>query len=110
MEKEFLFSNSRNPNLLRYFRLGEEWHESFVVEFTLDANCYGQLYWGNCVYVEEDRRIISEMLTIAFLPDSHDEWKKKNLELMESGIDFSLILKQAEKEINKNIKTNETKL
>ena len=101
MEKEFLFSNSQDPNRLRYFRLGEEWHESFVVEFMLGADRYEKLYWGDYVYVEESRRIISEMLTIAFLPDSHDEWKTKDLSRIQKGIDFTPIVQQAENKINK---------
>ena len=39
------------------------------------------------------------MLTIAFLPDSHDEWKKVNIEKMKIGIDFKTILSQVENDI-----------
>lgn len=99
--KDYLFSNAENPNRLRLFRLGEEWHDSFVAEFTLGTNDYEHLYWGNCVYVEEDRRVISSMLTMAFLPDSHDEWKENNIERIQIGIDFKPILCKIENEISK---------
>ena len=101
--KEFLFSSVENSNRLRLFRLGKEWYECFVVEFTLGANHYEHLYWGNQVYVEEDRHVISLMLIIAFLPDSHDEWKKVNLEKMQMGIDFKRILSQVENDIKNRI-------
>lgn len=101
--KEFLFSGVENSNRLRLFRLGKEWHECFVVEFMLGANHYEHLYWGNQVYVEEDRHVISLMLIIAFLPDSHDEWKKVNLEKMQMGIDFKRILSQVENDIKNRI-------
>jgi hypothetical protein len=97
--EDFLFSSNENPNRLRLFRLGKEWHECFVVEFTLSENHYEHLYWGNQVYVEKDRYVISLMLTIAFLPDSHDEWKKVNIEKMKIGIDFKTILSQVENDI-----------
>lgn len=101
--EEFLFSSVENSNRLRLFRLGKEWYECFVVEFMLGANHIEHIYWGNQVYVEEDRRVISSMLTIAFLPDSHDKWEKVNLEKMQKGIDFKPILNQVEDEINKRI-------
>ena len=106
MEQEFLFSNSQTPNLLRYFRLGEEWHESFVIEFTLGTDHYEKLYWGDHIYVEESRCIISEMLTIAFLPDPHDKWKKENIDMILKGIDLTPILHHVENEIK--LRTNKT--
>ena len=99
--KEFLFSSVENSNRLRLFRLGKEWHECFVVEFMLGKNHYEHLYWGNQIYVEEDRHVISLMLIIAFLPDSRDEWKKENLEKMQMVTDINHILNQVENEISK---------
>lgn len=99
--EDFLFSSVDNPARFRFFRLGKEWHECFVVEFMLGANHYEHLYWGNKVYVEEDRHVISLMLTIAFLPDSHDEWKKENIEKMQIGIDLKTILSQVEIDLKK---------
>lgn len=99
--ENFLFSSVENSSRLRLFRLGKEWHDCFVVEFTIGANHYEHLYWGNHVYVEVDRHVISLMLTIAFLPDSRDKWKKENFENMQMGIDFKHILNQVENEISK---------
>lgn len=93
-----LFSNSEKSNLFRYFRLGEDWPECFVVEFIIGEDHYEHLYWGNNSYVENDRAIISELLTITYLPDSMDKWKKEKLERFQSRIEN--IIKKAENEIN----------
>lgn len=97
----YLFSHSENPARHRILWLGEEWHETFVVEFVHGAKCFDRLYWGNRIYVEEDRLVISEMLTIWFLPDSRDEWKKENFDKMSIGKDFNSILQQAKDEISR---------
>ena len=105
MENE-LFCNSENPNLFRYFRLGENWHDCFVVEFMLDKDCYDNLYWGNYNYVERDRSVISKMLTIKYLPDPRDEWKIENLNKFQSRIEKILTL--SENKINQQINGYET--
>jgi len=102
----YLFCNSKKK-LFRYFTLGQDWHECYVVEFMQDANQYINLYWGNYEYVEKDRRIISEMLTISFLPDPKDEWLIICKENKTAPKNLDVIIKEAEKEIEKQIKEYE---
>lgn len=99
--EELLFSSKENANRLRLFRLGKEWQECFVVEFMLGSDHYDSLYWGNKVYTEDDRNVISAMLIMAFLPDSHDDWQMINYVKMRKGLNLVTILDQVEDEISK---------
>ena len=98
---DFLFSCSEDPNRLRLFRQGEEWHECFVVEFMLGANHYEHLYWGNLVDDKEARMIISSMLIMKDLPNSHDKWRRIKNKNHLSKINASPILQLAEDEIKR---------
>lgn len=97
----YLFVNSEDPNLFRYFRFGEKWNECFIIEFKLGADHYEQLYWGDNSYNQKSRPAISELISIAFLPDKFDKWKKRDLEIFQKGICIDNIIKQAENEIKK---------
>ncbi len=93
--KSILFCNSENPNRIRYLQVGETWNVSFVVEFMLGSKIYNNIYWGNVYYVEKDRHVISELLTISFLPDKSDKWIKCDFDKVINN-EMKYIIEQAE--------------
>jgi thiamine kinase-like enzyme len=97
--KDYMFVCAQDPNLFRYFKFGEKWSQCYVFEFRGESDTFENVYWGNHAYVEPDRKIISELLTISFLPDQSDKWKQIDYDFVHNDIHFKNILELAESKI-----------
>lgn len=98
-----LFVNTNDSHLFRYFRIGREWKDCFIVELKSNDNHHQKLYWGNVEYVEEERKEISSLLTILVLPDAKDEWKQISETVINGSPTIKEILQKSLIMIDKNI-------
>ncbi len=92
---EYLFVHVDNANLYRYYKIGNQWSNSYAIEFIKGDESYRRLYWGDYSY-NDDREVIASFFHyLDEKPSSIFPWKI----VLDVDSKFDRIIKNAEDEI-----------